>query len=167
MLLLQWAARLRSLLESDVEFNAESTLGLLTTHLPLLIRYTDIDIVLPFLKAKQLLTDEEYMQLKKLWGSSLRRDAIETLLFTLSRKCEDWEECFVSALHQSLHSEFGDYHDGHKQILETLLQGGPQVRLPPTLHLFLSYGTSYPFVSWSHNSVSAKRARSMVFWLIR
>ena len=73
------------------------------------------------------------MQLKKLWVSSLRRDAIETLLFTLSRKCEDWEECFVSALHQSLHSEYGDYHDGHKQILETLLQGGPQVRLPPTL----------------------------------
>lgn len=67
------------------------------------------------------------MQLKKLWATSHRRDAIETLLFTLSRKCPDWEECFVSALHQSLHSEYGDYHDGHKQILETLLQGGPEV----------------------------------------
>ena len=163
MFLLQWAARLRSLLESDVEFTAESTLGLLTTHLPLLIRYTDIDIVLPFLKAKQLLTDEEYMQLKRLWGRSFRRDAIETLLFTLSRKCEDWEECFVSALHQSLHSEFGDYHDGHKQILETLLQGGPQVRLPPTLLIFLSCYSSSPFVSFWHDAAFAKSARLPFF----
>lgn len=110
-----------------MDIRTASTLGLLTTHLPLLIRYTDINIILPFLKAKHLLTNEDYMQLKKLWATSHRRDAIETLLFTLSRKCPDWEECFVSALHQSLHSEYGDYHDGHKQILETLLQGGPEV----------------------------------------
>ena len=102
----------------------ENTLGLLTIYLPLLMQYTDIDIVIPFLKVMRLLTDEDYQQLKKLWQGGHRRDAVESLLFTLSRKCPEWEDCFVSALHQSLHSEFGDYHEGHKHILETLFSSG-------------------------------------------
>ena len=88
------------------------------------MQYTDIDIVIPFLKVMRLLTDEDYQQLKKLWQGGHRRDAVESLLFTLSRKCPEWEDCFVSALHQSLHSEFGDYHEGHKHILETLFSSG-------------------------------------------
>lgn len=88
------------------------------------MQYTDIDIILPFLKVMRMLTDEDYQQLKKMWLSSQRREAIETLLFVLSRKCPEWEDCFVSALHQSLHSEYGDYHEGHKHILETLFSGG-------------------------------------------
>ena len=120
-------AELESLLHSVDAYSSlrtNSTLGLLTIYLPLIMQYTDIDIILPFLKVMRMLTDEDYQQLKKMWLSSQRREAIETLLFVLSRKCPEWEDCFVSALHQSLHSEYGDYHEGHKHILETLFSGG-------------------------------------------
>lgn len=100
--------------------SSTSQLGLLSVHFPLLIHYTDITIVLPFLKVKGLLTDEDYLQLKKVWCANERRDAVEMLLFTLSRKCPEWELCFVDALYQSLHADYGDYHDGHKHILDTL-----------------------------------------------
>ncbi len=103
---------------------SESTLGLITVYLPLLMRYMDIDIVIPFLKGMRMLTDEDYQQIKRLWQSGHQRDSIENLLFMLSRKCPEWEDCFVSALHQSIHSEYGDYHEGHKHILETLFSSG-------------------------------------------
>ena len=111
---------LEVLLESVAVCSSTSQMGLLNVHFPLLIHYTDITIVLPFLKVKGLLTDEDYLQLKKVWSANERRDAVEKLLFTLSRKCPGWELCFVDALNQSLHSEHGDYHDGHKHILDTL-----------------------------------------------
>ena len=120
---------LESLLQSvDVysSMRTEDTLGLLTVYLPLLMQYTDIEIIIPFLKVMRLLTDEDYQQIKKLWQSGHRRDAVESLLFILSRKCPEWEDCFVSALHQSLHSEYGDYHEGHKHILEILFNSGAE-----------------------------------------
>lgn len=123
---MQITGELESLLHSVDTYGSlrtTHTLGLLTTYLPLIMQYTDIDIILPFLKVTRMLTDEDYQQLKKMWLSSQRREAIETLLFVLSRKCPEWEDCFVSALHQSLHSEYGDYHEGHKHILEILFNG--------------------------------------------
>ncbi len=102
----------------------ESTIGLITVYLPLLIQYTDINALIPFLKGMRLLTDEDYQQIKQLWQNGQRRDAVENLLFILSRKCPEWEDCFVSALHQSIHSEYGDYHEGHKHILESLFNSG-------------------------------------------
>lgn len=111
-----------------------SNLGLLTVYLPLLMQYTDMDILLPFLKVMRLLTDEDYQQLKKQWQISHKRDAVESLLFTLSRKCPEWEDCFVSALHQSLHSEYGDYHDGHQCILETLFNGDESLNSKDQVH---------------------------------
>jgi hypothetical protein len=124
-------AELESLLHSvdaytSLRSAADNTIGLLTIYLPLIIQYTDIDIILPFLKVMRMLTDEDYQQLKKMWMTNQRREAIEALLFILSRKCPEWEDCFVSALHQSLHSEYGDYHEGHKQILETLFNTFPE-----------------------------------------
>ena len=87
---------------------------------PQLGQYTDIPTLLPFLKPRNLLTDEEYLQLSKKWEDGYRDTAVHQLVVALKRKCPRWERELIAALEESVHPENGSVHAGHQHLLEVL-----------------------------------------------
>jgi len=74
---------------------------------PKLGQYTDIPTLLPFLKPRNLLTDEEYLQLSKKWEDGYRDTTVHQLVVALKRKCPRWERELIAALEESVHPENG------------------------------------------------------------
>jgi len=87
---------------------------------PKLGQYTDIPTLLPFLKPRNLLTDEEYLQLSKKWEDGYRDTTVHQLVVALKRKCPRWERELIAALEESVHPENGSMHEGHQHLLEVL-----------------------------------------------
>ena len=87
---------------------------------PQLGQYTDIPTLLPFLKQRNLLTDEEYLQLSKKWEDGCCGPAVHRLVLALKRKCPRWEMELIAALEESVRPENGSVHEGHEYLLRVL-----------------------------------------------
>lgn len=84
-------------------------------YLPL-IRYLNVSCVKPYLKQRQLLTDDELERLDLACSQSSQNGA-ETLIKILKRKGPSHEKSFLSVLKESM--EF-DPHQGHLGIISAL-----------------------------------------------
>ena len=84
-------------------------------YLPL-IRYLNVNSVKPYLKQKQLLTDDELERLDLACNQS-SQNAAETLIKILKRKGPNHEGHFLSALKESM---LVDPHQGHLDIISAL-----------------------------------------------
>lgn len=81
-----------------------------------LIRYLNVSSLKPYLKQKQLLTDEESERLDFV-SSQTSQSAIETLVKIVKRKGPSHETEFLSALKDSM--KF-DPHQGHVTVISVL-----------------------------------------------
>ena len=92
---------------------------------PLLVQYVDLPTLLPYLRTRNLVTSDEYLQLSKKWTDGYRQQAaMELVTAVLPRKGPTWERGLVEALEASVQPECEDVHAGHEYILQCLETDG-------------------------------------------
>ena len=92
---------------------------------PLLVQYVDLPTLLPYLRTRNLVTGDEYLQLSKRWTDGYRQQAVmELVTAVLPRKGPTWERGLVEALQASVQPECEDVHAGHEYILQCLERDG-------------------------------------------
>ena len=77
-------------------------------------KFLDLPTILPILRAKSLVTGEEFTQLHARWDRGLRDTVVGLLLELLPRKGPDW----ALLLYRSLQEEFE--HRGHEHLVDLL-----------------------------------------------
>lgn len=116
-LLLCEATCKESALESDSPSAHTSTVTLsvaITRQSKAFSQYIDIPTILPILRAKSLLTGEEFTHLLTRWEKGLRDTTACLMLELLPRKTPEWALLLYEALEQE--SE----HRGHQYLVELL-----------------------------------------------
>ena len=93
--------------------------GLRVPLLALLVQYLDLPTMLPYLRTRNLVTSDEYLQLSGKWAEGRRQSAVMDLVSAiLPRKRPTWEEELMEVLEASVQPGCLDVHAGHEYILQ-------------------------------------------------
>ena len=94
-------------------------------RIPLLVQYIDLPNLLPYLCSTNLVTRDEYLQLRKKWADGYRQLAVMDLI-TVILPCKGaaWERRLMEALEASVQPECVDVHAGHEYVLQCVASEG-------------------------------------------